>query len=68
MLLYETSVDGGTGTTSVEKGGCIEGFGIIEGREDNLHGEFISSNSLNVAFRGFELTKSFDSFFIGKGI
>ena len=68
MLLYKTSVDGGTGTTAVEKGGCIEGFGIIEGGKDNSHGEFISSYSLNVVFRSFELTKSFDSFFIRKGI
>ena len=68
MLLYETSVDGRTCTTAIEKGGCIEGFGIIEGGEDNSHGEFISSNSLNVAFQSFELAKSLDSFFIGKGI
>ena len=68
MLLYETSVDGGTGTTAIEKGGCIEGFGIIKGQKDNSHGEFISSCSLNVASRSFEFAKSFDSFFIGKGI
>ena len=62
------SVNGGIGTTAVEKGRCIEGFGIIEGGKDNSHGEFISSCSLNVASRSFELAKSFDGFIIRQGI